>query len=157
MVLRGRGSWGLLPAACRSWAKTGVWVLPLSHDCELTHTHLEHLLTPFLCVTVALYPPNTHAHTTSNTRRLQASPLTLYAAPRVSVLHASFMEHLLALAHERYAILAQWPDFSTMFGKDYYYRCVCGVGACLIDCLLPRRLPVTGALTISSLLSAVAH
>lgn len=40
----------------------------------------------------------------------------------MSVLHASFMEHLLALAHERYNILAQWPDFSTMFGKDYYYR-----------------------------------
>jgi len=41
----------------------------------------------------------------------------------VSVLHASFMEHLLSLANERYNILAQWPDFSTMFGKDYYYRC----------------------------------
>jgi hypothetical protein len=48
--------------------------------------------------------------------------MTLYEATRVSVLHASFMEHLLSLAHERYNILAQWPDFSTMFGKDYYYR-----------------------------------
>lgn len=54
--------------------------------------------------------------------RLGASPMTLYEATRVSVLHASFMEHLLSLAHERYNILAQWPDFSTMFGKDYYYR-----------------------------------
>lgn len=33
------------------------------------------------------------------------------------------MEYLLSLAHERYNILAQWPDFSAMFGKDYYYRC----------------------------------
>jgi len=41
----------------------------------------------------------------------------------VSVLHASFMEYLLRLANERYNLLAQWPDFSTMFGKDYYYRC----------------------------------
>lgn len=41
----------------------------------------------------------------------------------MSVLHASFMEYLLGLAHERYNILAQWPDFSSMFGKDYYYRC----------------------------------
>lgn len=54
--------------------------------------------------------------------RLQASPITLYEAARVSVLHASFMEYLLTLAHDRYNILAQWPDFSTMFGKDYYYR-----------------------------------
>jgi hypothetical protein len=63
----------------------------------------------------------THARPTTNS--LQASPLTLYAAPRVSVLHASFMEYLLEAAHARYNILAQWPDFSTMFGKDYYYRC----------------------------------
>jgi hypothetical protein len=33
------------------------------------------------------------------------------------------MEYLLGLAHERYNILAQWPDFSSMFGKEYYYRC----------------------------------
>jgi hypothetical protein len=33
------------------------------------------------------------------------------------------MEYLLRLANERYNLLAQWPDFSTMFGKDYYYRC----------------------------------
>ncbi len=44
----------------------------------------------------------------------------------MSVLHASFMEYLLGLAHERYNILAQWPDFSAMFGKDYYYRCIEG-------------------------------
>jgi len=63
----------------------------------------------------ATYPAN-------SIRQLQASPVTLYEAARVSVLHASFMEYLLTLANERYNILAQWPDFSTMFGKDYYYR-----------------------------------
>lgn len=55
-------------------------------------------------------------------RRLQANPITLYEASRVSVLHASFMEYLLRLANERYNLLAQWPDFTTMMGKDYYYR-----------------------------------
>jgi hypothetical protein len=38
------------------------------------------------------------------------------------VLHASLMQHLLSLAHARYQILAQWPDFTKMYGKDYYYR-----------------------------------
>jgi hypothetical protein len=47
----------------------------------------------------------------------------LYEAARVSVLHASMMEYLLRLAHARYSLLAQWPDFTTMMGKDYYYRC----------------------------------
>jgi hypothetical protein len=48
--------------------------------------------------------------------------MTLYEAARVSVLHASMMEYLLRLAHARYSLLAQWPDFTTMMGKDYYYR-----------------------------------
>jgi hypothetical protein len=48
--------------------------------------------------------------------------VTLYEAARVSVLHASMMEYLLRLAHARYSLLAQWPDFTTMMGKDYYYR-----------------------------------
>jgi hypothetical protein len=74
-----------------------------------------------LTTTATRVHPTHTAHT--NTNRLQASPLTLYAAPRVSVLHASFMEFLLATAHERYALLSSWPDFSTMFGQDYYYRC----------------------------------
>jgi hypothetical protein len=55
-------------------------------------------------------------------KQLQASPITLYEASRVSVLHASFMEYLLHLANERYNLLAQWPDFTKMMGKDYYYR-----------------------------------
>lgn len=58
----------------------------------------------------------------SSIRKLQATPLTLYDTPRVSVLHASFMEHLLRLVHERYSLLAQWPDFSMAFGKEVYYR-----------------------------------
>jgi hypothetical protein len=41
----------------------------------------------------------------------------------VSVLHASFLEHLLRLAHERYSLLSQWPDFSSALAKDVYYRC----------------------------------
>jgi hypothetical protein len=32
------------------------------------------------------------------------------------------MEHLLRLVHERYSLLAQWPDFSMAFGKEVYYR-----------------------------------
>lgn len=62
------------------------------------------------------------SYAANNIKKLQASPITLYEASRVSVLHASFMEHLLRLAHERYSLLAQWPDFTTMMGKDYYYR-----------------------------------
>lgn len=56
--------------------------------------------------------------------RLQANPITLYETARVSVLHASFMDYLLRLANERYNLLSQWPDFTTMMGKDYYYRLV---------------------------------
>eukprot|EP00775_Hariotina_reticulata_P008193 gene8193-8384_t len=62
------------------------------------------------------------SYAANSVKKLQAEPLTLYEASRVSVLHASFMEYLLRLANERYNLLAQWPDFSTMFGKDYYYR-----------------------------------
>ena len=51
-----------------------------------------------------------------------AAPLALYETPRVSVLHASLMEHLLRLAHERYGLLSQWPDFAAAFSKDAYYR-----------------------------------
>ncbi|GBG00352.1 hypothetical protein Rsub_13084 [Raphidocelis subcapitata] len=58
----------------------------------------------------------------SSIRKLQSTPLTLYDTPRISVLHASFMEHLLRLAHERYSLLAQWPDFGVAFSKEVYYR-----------------------------------
>uniref|UniRef100_A0A383VZS9 Uncharacterized protein n=1 Tax=Tetradesmus obliquus TaxID=3088 RepID=A0A383VZS9_TETOB len=63
----------------------------------------------------ASYAPN-------SIKKLQSFPVTLYDAARVSVLHASMMEYLLRLAHARYSLLAQWPDFTTMMGKDYYYR-----------------------------------
>jgi hypothetical protein len=46
----------------------------------------------------------------------------LYDAARISVAHSSFMEYLLRLSHERYSLLAQWPEFSAMFAKEYYYR-----------------------------------
>jgi hypothetical protein len=55
-------------------------------------------------------------------RSLAGSPLVLYDAARISVAHSSFMEYLLRLSHERYSLLAQWPDFSSMFAKEYYYR-----------------------------------
>ena len=55
-----------------------------------------------------------------------ADALTLHDTPRVSVLHASLMQYLLRLAHERYQILAAWPDFTQMYGKDFYYRWVGG-------------------------------
>jgi hypothetical protein len=32
---------------------------------------------------------------------------------RISVLHASFVDYLLALSAERYAVLAKFPDFTT--------------------------------------------
>lgn len=32
------------------------------------------------------------------------------------------MDYLLALTHERYSVLAAWPDFTAAYGKDYYYR-----------------------------------
>ncbi|KAF5832446.1 hypothetical protein DUNSADRAFT_11646 [Dunaliella salina] len=35
---------------------------------------------------------------------------------------SSFVDYLLRLAAERYQVLAQWPDFSTAYGKDFYYR-----------------------------------
>lgn len=55
--------------------------------------------------------------------------MTLYEAPRVSVLHSSLMAYLLRLSHERYSLLTQWPDFTAMMGKDYYYRCVADAAA----------------------------
>lgn len=41
----------------------------------------------------------------------------------MSVLHSSLMHYLLALANQRYQILADFPDFTRFLGKDYYYRC----------------------------------
>lgn len=58
----------------------------------------------------------------ADVRKLQSSELALYDTARVSVLHSSFMEYLLTLSHERYTILAQWPDFTKMYGKDFFYR-----------------------------------
>lgn len=42
-----------------------------------------------------------------------AKAIVLKDAARVSVAHASFVDYLLQLAAERYAVLAQWPDFTT--------------------------------------------
>lgn len=58
----------------------------------------------------------------SSLRALSATPLALADAARVSVLHSSLQECLLRLAHERYSLLAQWPDFTKLYGADYYYR-----------------------------------
>lgn len=55
-------------------------------------------------------------------RKLQATTTTLYDTARISVLHSSILEFLCKSVHERYSILADWPDFSTMYGKDYFYR-----------------------------------
>ena len=38
------------------------------------------------------------------------------------MLHASLTAHLLRLSHDRYSVLSQWPDFTSMYGKDVYYR-----------------------------------
>ncbi len=37
-------------------------------------------------------------------------------AARVSVLHSSALDYLVKLANERYAVLAQWPDFTAAVG-----------------------------------------
>lgn len=55
-------------------------------------------------------------------RKLAAKKLTLAEVARVSVLHSSLMDYLLRLSHERYSVLANWPDFTKVYGKDYYYR-----------------------------------
>lgn len=55
-------------------------------------------------------------------RKLAAKEIALVDAARVSVLHASLTDYLLRLSHERYNVLAQYPDFTTMYGKDYFYR-----------------------------------
>lgn len=39
--------------------------------------------------------------------------MTLADAARVSVAHSSYVDYLLRLAAERYAVLAQWPDFTS--------------------------------------------
>lgn len=55
-------------------------------------------------------------------RKLATKELALVDVARVSVLHASFMDYLVQLANDRYQILASWPDFTTAYGKDFYYR-----------------------------------
>lgn len=45
-----------------------------------------------------------------------ATTTALVDVARVSVLHASFMDYLLRLAAERYAVLAKWPDFTSAVG-----------------------------------------
>jgi hypothetical protein len=55
-------------------------------------------------------------------RKLASSPLTLHEVARVNVLHSSILDYLVKLANERYNILASWPDFTTVYGKDFYYR-----------------------------------
>lgn len=58
----------------------------------------------------------------SDIRKLQGTPTSLVDVARVSVLHSSLMEYLLSLSHERFEVLSKFPDFTTMYGKDYYYR-----------------------------------
>lgn len=36
----------------------------------------------------------------------------------VSVLHSSLMDYLLRLSHERYSVLASWPDFTKMVSQQ---------------------------------------
>ncbi|GLC37078.1 hypothetical protein PLESTB_001393800 [Pleodorina starrii] len=55
-------------------------------------------------------------------RKVAATSVSLQDVSRISTAHSSFMNHLLALTHERYSILASWPDFTKAYGKDYYYR-----------------------------------
>ncbi|KAG1663733.1 hypothetical protein FOA52_006102 [Chlamydomonas sp. UWO 241] len=55
-------------------------------------------------------------------RSMAAKQMTLYDVARVSVLHSSILDHLVTLSNERYNVLASWPDFTTAFGKDTYYR-----------------------------------
>lgn len=40
------------------------------------------------------------------------SPLCQLLACRISTTHSSFMNYLLTLTHERYSVLASWPDFT---------------------------------------------
>jgi hypothetical protein len=58
----------------------------------------------------------------SDLRTLQNTPIGLYDVTRTSVLHTSIVDYLMSASSERYAVLASFPDFTTMFGKDYYYR-----------------------------------
>ncbi|PNH06553.1 hypothetical protein TSOC_007062 [Tetrabaena socialis] len=58
----------------------------------------------------------------SDLRKAASSPIALQDVSRISTTHSSFMKHLLALTHERYSVLASWPDFTKAYGKGYYYR-----------------------------------
>lgn len=55
-------------------------------------------------------------------RKLASDPLTLHEVARVSVLHSSILDYLVKLSNDRYNVLASWPDFTTAYGKDFYYR-----------------------------------
>lgn len=55
-------------------------------------------------------------------RKLATKPMTLHEVARVSVLHSSILDYLVKLSNERYNVLASWPDFTTAYGKDVYYR-----------------------------------
>ncbi|GFR42892.1 hypothetical protein Agub_g3884 [Astrephomene gubernaculifera] len=55
-------------------------------------------------------------------RKAAATPLVLQDVSRISTAHSAFMNYLLTLTHERYSVLASWPDFTKAYGKDYYYR-----------------------------------
>ncbi|KAG2437012.1 hypothetical protein HYH02_011443 [Chlamydomonas schloesseri] len=55
-------------------------------------------------------------------RKVAASALALQDVSRISTAHSAFMNYLLTLTHERYSVLASWPDFTKAYGKDYYYR-----------------------------------
>ncbi|GIM15971.1 hypothetical protein Vretimale_18641 [Volvox reticuliferus] len=62
------------------------------------------------------------SYTPSDLRKVAAMPLVLYDVSRISTAHSSFMSYLLSLTHERYSLLASWPDFTKACGKDYFYR-----------------------------------
>ncbi|EFJ42832.1 mitochondrial F1F0 ATP synthase associated protein [Volvox carteri f. nagariensis] len=62
------------------------------------------------------------SYASSDLRKVAAKPLVLQDVTRISTAHSSFMSYLLSLTHERYSVLASWPDFTKAYGKDYYYR-----------------------------------
>lgn len=61
-------------------------------------------------------------YSAADLRKQSAKAIQLAEAARVSVAHSSFVDYLLRLSAERYAVLAQWPDFTSAYGKDFYYR-----------------------------------
>ncbi|MEW5305733.1 MAG: hypothetical protein WDW36_008252 [Sanguina aurantia] len=61
-------------------------------------------------------------YSSSDLRKLSNKEIALADVARISVAHSSFTDFLMKLSHERYSVLAQWPDFTKAYGKDFYYR-----------------------------------